>query len=397
MIYIITLVILCLFIYKFDLGDGNKNDARICYNIMTVWLIVVSGFAFQVGADIPRYMREYDLFSIQSVFGFSDIISFKDNRQPLWIFLEYLCHSISPDFVLFKLVIAIICNWAVSHFISKHSNYPFISLLFFCLLLYLNLNFNALRQYLAIAFFLIGYDFLVDKNWVKYYSFATIAFLFHYSAIFLFLLPVIHLISISRRSVNIISIILIVSVFFILRLDLLNILYSFIIANSGLFTEEMSELTESYLGGNLEAGRANINGMILIALQVLVVIFIVVANMRNSVKSQSLILKLLIIYAILIILNRAVPIIFTRYMQYFEIFYCCMLPSAFIPICKRIARSSFIPFLIIALLSIMPVHTLMSENKRSGIPLIKQYSPYYSVFNPKVDPVRNAYFGSYHN
>ena len=125
---------------------------------MTVWLILLSGLAYQVGSDNPGYMYEYDSFSFKKIESIHDLINFKDNRQPLWVLLEYFCHSISPNFVLLKLVIAIFCNWVISRFILKHSLYPFTALLFYGLILYLNLNFNALRQLLAISFFLLGYD-----------------------------------------------------------------------------------------------------------------------------------------------------------------------------------------------------------------------------------------------
>lgn len=362
---------------------------------MTFWFIALSGFAFQVGADIPRYMVEYDSFSVKSINSISDILNFKDNRQPLWVLLEYVCHLISPNFVLFKIVIAIICNLTVSRFILKHSNYPFISLLFFGLLLYLNLNFNALRQFLAIALFLMGYDFMVDKKWIKYYTFAIGAFLFHFSAFILFFLPLLHFISINKRSIVIIAIALVVGVFIILQFDLLSVFYDFSITYSEFFTEEASTLTENYFGRDYNSTKANINGMILIALQVIVVIFIIIFNMRYSTNNQSFALKILLIYAVFIILNRAIPIVFTRLMQYFDIFYCCMLPGAFMALCKSMTKSKIIPIFIIILFSIQPIQTLVRENKQTGIPLIVQYSPYYSVFNPKIDPVRNAYFGSF--
>ncbi len=394
MIYIITLVILCVFIYLFDLSKGSRKKARLCYNLFTVWLILLSGFAYQVGADIPGYMQEYDTFAIKEIEHFSDLFGFKDNRQPLWVLLEYLCYQISPNFFLFKLVIAIIGNLAICRFVYNHSDYPFIALLFYCLILYLNLNFNALRQFLAVAVFLMGYDAMVEKKWVSYYTFCLCALLFHSTAIICFVLPFLHLVPISKKSIIIISSALLVSVFFILQFDMIDYVYDIILDNAELMPEDYSDLAESYLE-DAESADSSIIGMFFIALQVFVVVFILYVNLRRHGMDQPLMLKMLIVYMLFIILNRAIPVIFTRFMQYFDIFYCCLLPSAIIPYCRRFTRLNLVPIFAIAVLAFLPINTLMSENKQSGRPLIVQYYPYYSVFNPTVDPQRSLLFGSY--
>lgn len=394
MVYLLTLIVLCLFIYLFDLNKGSQKTAKLCFNLFTVWLILLSGFAYQVGADIPGYMQEYDTFGIKKIESFSDLFGFKDNRQPLWVLLEYICHSISSNFFVFKLVIAIIGNWAFCRFIYKHSDYPFVTLLFYCLIVYLNLNFNALRQFMAIAFFLMGYDAMAEKKWVKYYAFCLCALLFHSTAIICFVLPLFHIIPINKKSVIIISSALLASVFFILQFDMIDYVYDIVLNNADLMTEEYADLAESYLEG-ADSAESTIIGMIFIALQVFVVVFILYVNLKRHGEDQPLMLKMLFVYMFFIILNRAIPIVFTRFMQYFDIFYCCLLPSAVIPFCRRITKLNLVPIFAIAILAFLPINTLLSENKQSGRPLIVQYDPYYSIFNPKIDPQRSMLFGSY--
>lgn len=361
---------------------------------MTIWLIILSGFAYQVGADIPGYMSEYDSFSFKRIDSISDLINYKDNRQPLWVLLEYLCHGISSNFLLFKLVIAIISNWVFTRFIVKHSLYPFVSLLFYCLLLYLNLNFNALRQLLAVVFFLIGYDALVDRKWIRYFIWCFIAYLFHSSAIICLAFPLLYLIPLNTKSIIIISSSLLVGVFIILQSDVISFVYDIFLNNAELVPDDYSLLIEDHLSV-AESNEASFNGMIFIMLQVLLMIFVLVANLKLFGQERSLMLKILVVYILLSILNRAVPVVFTRFMQYFDIFYCCLIPSAIIPICKRITGFKLAPVIMIIVFAYLPINTLMSENKQTGRPLIVQYYPYYSVFNPKIDSQRSMLFGAY--
>lgn len=396
MIYILTVVALCILIYIFDLGERNTKFARVCFDLMTIWFILVSGFAYNVGSDIPGYMYEYDSFSYKTVTRISDLFRFQDNRSFFWILLEYICHSLSSNFVLFKLVIAIICNLAFSRFIIGHSRYPFTSLLFYGLILYLNLNFNALRQSLAISFFLMGYDDMVEKKWIKYYAFVTCAYLFHSSAIICFFLPLFHLLHINKTNLIIIATILVASIFIILKMDMIDIVYQFVLDNAELVPEDYLELSDAYLGGDTDSNEANLNGMIMIAIQIILLFYIIFVNMIYSKKdNQSFAISLLVFYAVLVIMNRAIPVVFTRFMQYFDIFYCCLLPGAIIPVFKRITRLRIVSFIIITMFAILPITTLLSINKQTDVPLMVQYSPYYSVFNPKIDPKRSILFGSH--
>lgn len=361
---------------------------------MTIWLILLSGLAYQVGSDIPGYMYEYYSLSFKKINSISDIINFKDNRQPFWVLLEYSCHAISDSFWFFKMVIAIVCNWSISRFIYKHSLYPFVALLFYCLILFFNLNFNALRQSLAIAFFLMGYDSLVEKKWIKYYCFCICALLFHSSAFICFLLPLFHFIPINKKTIVIISAASLVGVFLILRFDMISYAYDFVLNNPALMPEEYADYAENFLE-DTESEQANIHGMIFIAFQVILLIIILIANLKLYGEQKSYMLKLFILYLILVILNRTIPIVFMRFLQYFDVFYCCLLVDAIIPLCRRVTRFKLAPYIIIAFFAIIPIRNLMSENKQSGRPLIVQYYPYYSIFNPQIDPQRSMLFGSY--
>lgn len=411
MIYIVTIIVFVIFIFIFDLAkdadfaedidyaddvdlvDNGKKRGKFCYCLMTIWLIALSGFAYNVGSDIPGYMKEYDLFLVRKIESIYDIINFQINRQPLWVLLEYVCHSISPNFLLLKLVVSIVCNATISIFIFKHSKYPFIALLFYGFVFYLHINFNALRQSMAIAFFLMGYDSLVGKKWIKYYAFSLCAFLFHSSALICFFLPLIHFLKFNRKTILIFSGLLMVSVFVLLRIDVSEAAFEFLQNNDELIAENYWDWANNYINESTDTNVANLNGMIFIAFQIAVMIFIMFVVFRLYGTSNELMLNMLLVYTVLVILNRTIPVVFTRVMQFFDIFYCCLLPSAVVSVCRRITKNRLIVIVFLALFAILPISNLFVVNKQSGVPMIVQYNPYYSVFNPEIDPQRSMLFG----
>ena len=59
MIYILTLLAIFVCVVNYDIL-GNSKNKNVLYNILLIWFIAVSGFAYNVGADVPGYMYEYD-------------------------------------------------------------------------------------------------------------------------------------------------------------------------------------------------------------------------------------------------------------------------------------------------------------------------------------------------
>lgn len=398
MIYILSLLWFFLLIYVFDIKGKTENRSK-WYNILLIWFIVVSGFAYNVGADMPGYMDEYDSYNWSSVNSFGDLADFY-HRQPGWVLLNLLCKSFTPNFRLLEIVSACFINLTVFSFIKKHCRYIFIGILFYAIVLYLNMNFNMLRQSYSICFFLIGYDFLLKNKYVKYYIFAFLAFMMHTSAIVCFVIPLALILKINKSSIIVIC--LSVAALFAVVLsssftDLLTSFFSDMLSESGTI-QTIGEAGNKFMGSHYERDVSiSLFGIIEQILRMFLIVIIIYYNTKFNVNNCNRWNVMLIIYAFCLIMDIAIPVMFYRFKSYFELFYYCSLAFCLVDFPKRYLRSNnaLVTSILIIFFSITPVRALLNENPSSGIPLIAQFHPYYSIINKKIDPVRAYHFGSH--
>lgn len=403
MIYIFTLAILIILVIRFDYKYVGKN--RICfdshaltqydlwYRVVLIWFICVSGFAYNVGSDIPTYMREYQSFgSVWKINTLADLFEF-DNRKPGWVLINVICASICKNFVLIKLVIAIFVNWSVFRFFKRHTKYVFTGILFYAVILYLALNFNALRQAVAVGFFMIGTDFLLTKQWKKYYLFAFLSFMFHSSGIICFLIPLFSLIKFNKKVLVLFAVILVVGTIYSLKSDVLqNLAASFILSEYG--GDNISELGSIYMeNADDRVGALNFLGILKVVFNVCIVLLVMLFNARKDNESSTMI-SMIAGYTIFYVISFAIPLIFERFLYFFYPFYICGIAKAIMEFSvKAKGIRPVLTIVMVVFFSYIPLTNLFAENVSSGIPLINQFAPYYSVFNPKIDPVRAAHFG----
>lgn len=395
MVYALTIVLLSYLIFRFDLTSLRLSKrADTWYRILFFWFVAVSGFAYNVGSDIPIYMYEYDSALWSNIHGFSDIIDFKERRQPGWVLLELICHSISSNFVILKLVVSLFCNWAVFRFIKRHSDYKFTSLLFYSLILYLHINFNSIRQGIAVGFFLIGLDYLFDGKMWKYLLMIACGWLFHNTIIICLLIPLFGRLKFSKTSLSIVSIIIVFSIFVLSRMNLQSFFYQALSNSDFLTSEDAQNMVEGYFGSATSRGASFI-GLLVIAIRVAIIAIVtyVIYGVVNE-NERKYIIICMVLYLVLTVLNRLVPVVFSRLLQFFDVIYVCVLPKAINEIGK-LSKSKIIVPILIVFFCINPIIVLRSTNRATGMPLMIQYAPYYSVFNPQIDPIRQSYFGSH--
>lgn len=185
------------------------NKGLLEYKFLLVVLVLVAGFRYKIGIDTYSYTLEYENFPTLFQLTYSFI---EDSRyQVLWILFESTIRTISSSFYLLQLVLALFVNFVVFRFIRIYSLHPFLTVLFYFLLFYLNLNMEILRESVSICFLLIGIDFLLKKKFVGYYILAVIAYFFHESGFILFIIPPLLQLKWTKKS----YFLLIISFFFI--------------------------------------------------------------------------------------------------------------------------------------------------------------------------------------
>jgi hypothetical protein len=186
MIYLIVFIWLLYLVIKYDI-IGIVDNKNINYYIVLFVLTLIAGLRYKVGGDTLIYFEDFkntpDVFQLFS-------FDFESNSfEPFWIIFQSICKSLFNDFAFFQLIHALFVNAIIFWFIKKNTvNYFTAIFLYFCWPFFY-FNMEIMRESIAIVLFLIGYDNFKNNKWVPFYSLATIAFLFHSSALVLFLLP----------------------------------------------------------------------------------------------------------------------------------------------------------------------------------------------------------------
>lgn len=174
----------------------NLREGRlISYCFAYFLLVCLAGFRYKVGGDTYNYMHTHELLPNLSDL-FTAEIGF-EKLQPLWVLFSAIAKSIGEDFYILQFLHAIVVNAVIFAFIHKNSKFQFTGILLYYFALYPFFNFEILREALAVCFFLLSIPYYANRNWIRYYLLVTIAFLFHLSAVFLFLLPAIRSINLN--------------------------------------------------------------------------------------------------------------------------------------------------------------------------------------------------------
>lgn len=397
MIYILSLLFILYLVVRFDI-NGKTKHKDVFFRILLIWFIAVSGLAYNVGADVPGYMYQYDEFTWSHIRSWDDLSQYR-HRQPGWVLLNLLCQLISTNFVVFKLIGAIFLNVVVFRLIKKYCPYIFIGILFYAVMLYLNLNFNALRQAYSLGFFLLGFDFLVEKQYLRYYVFALLAFLFHTSAIILFAIPLLSLINVNRRTI--ILTLIAAFVMFVGGQTLFmgyaqEITYDLLISSNNV-TEELGEIGNKFLGDKYITGeKTSLIGMISVFLDLALSAFIILFNYKNRSDMPPIIGILMVVFVIFKLLNSFIPVLFFRLMFYVEFFYIIIVATFCVDFCKKyLPKRNIVSLLLIIFICYTPIKALYAINPRVGISNLEQFYPYYSVFNPDIYQPRAERWGSH--
>lgn len=396
MVYILPLVLCYGLFLRYDL-NSNKRGEKLWYYLLLFIFIAISGFAYNIGADTPGYMYEFDSYQWRFFHRLSDLNDVY-HRQPGWVLTMLFCKLFSSEYLFFQLVTSTFINTVIFLFIRKHCDYPFLGIFFYAIVLYLQLNFNALRQAYAICFFFLGYNYLIEKKYIKYYLFALLAFSFHVSAALIFIIPLLSFIKLNRNIIILFGSLLLVLVYAVMHMDL-NVYFSAMFAD--MLMEEgtmqnVGELGEKFLSSRYERDEStNLFGIIEIILGVVFMVFVTVYSYLHNKKGNNFWNGMLLIYCACGLLDYVVPVLFYRAKEYFEIIYYCSLAFCVVDFGNRFFKNKLIIAAISLLFIITPIKAILAINPSSGIPLIRQFYPYYSVFDKKTDPVRASNFGSH--
>ena len=340
---------------------------------------------YYVGIDIFEYVRVYKNFNT-STFHVSDFDYYMDDqKQPGWIMLTYLCRLITDDFILIKIIQAVFINVALFSFFKRETKYIFICVLIYALLSYLVLNFNVYRHSIALGFALYGYSHLRRKEFVKYYIFVLLAWLFHNSAIILAIFPLFHFIKYNKWTLIIIAGLFVGVLIYFNSENLTNIMITII--EKGYVGEDLSTLGSTYMSS--ERQGANDSFAVFSFRRLLILIVVVYYILR---KKDLFVGSFGISYIIFCILTGFMQALW-RFRLYVDPFYYVLLATVIVEFPKNHFKQKVIAYSIALLLLLyLPIRDYLAPMPGSKWRGIDQYYPYHSIFNPVIDREQKQYF-----
>jgi len=394
MVYIIPIFFCLLFSIQFDRIKGlcilgECTCSRRKFNCIFLWLVAVSALQYCVGYDIPIYMNAYETnknISINDIWG--------DARyRPGWLMLQVICHKISDDFVFLKIIQALFLNFCVYRFLARYSKYWYLTLFFYILYPYGQLNFGAMRQSFAVGFFLLAIPYLEDKEskkktilaLVKYFVLIYLSTMFHMSAFVLFMVPLLKICVVSTKRISITIIAVIIASIIILLIPNLNIILFTLIGSA----DDIAKNAEYYLTGGDYLGTKAGLGLVFEFIPILFIYLCLYLNRNNQDSRYKVMKMLLLAYIVMATLNLSIPI-FYRFNDYFVFSYIILIPLAIYEgeFKNYFLRSPITKLLLFFLFILYPVNHLVAVHPSFGFPGYRIYYPYHSVLDPQIDPER---------
>ncbi len=188
MIYIIILLITLFLACKyFSIENVSSTIWKRHYLWLGVLVTLLAGLRFYVGADTANYVDDFKLFPTLDKLSISD---FSYSRyRPGYILLASACKSIWNNFLLLQLCVACFSNLVILKFIKDRTSSPFVVMLFYFLLNYIEFNFEIMREVTAVSFALISLGCFEKKKYFTAIICIILANLMHVSAFVALLYP----------------------------------------------------------------------------------------------------------------------------------------------------------------------------------------------------------------
>lgn len=182
-------VIYCLigilgFLKRYVSDEKFKKYSIIVFILTTLFFTV----RLNMGNDIPTYVIVYDRVK-NPIY---DAIHYHLSRNIGFTTLAFICKKIFGSYRMFLLTCNVLTSIIITYIVLKHSKNMLLSLVIFIGSGYLEVYYSSgIRQSIAMAIFLFSYfEFLENKQYLKYYIGIFISFLFHDVALIGFILPI---------------------------------------------------------------------------------------------------------------------------------------------------------------------------------------------------------------
>lgn len=387
MIYIIVLILLLIPVIRYDVLKKTKG-LEFWFFLELLLLVLLAGLRYRVGGDTLAYIDYFDEYpNLIELFHFDFVGA---QFGPLWYISNALIKSIWNDFIFFQIIHAAFVNVVFFWFFRKHVKSFFTAIVLYYIGFYLYFNMEILREVISICIFMLAFSYMQEKQYLKYYIFSIVAFLFHYSAMLMFVIPLLYIAKdISWKKTLIVA----VSLFAVLNsIDVSPVLIKLLFGN-----ELLNLKFESYTSLD---DKSNFVGLFALIFPVILLMMIdkVNVNDRGGLKLKNL----MFLYVQLTVFTAFFPAMFSRMTNYIVPFYLIFIVVNIerftlkidvdaLNVRALVARFVLFLFVFLKIYSF----TKDTSDVMIGTRYYNIFHPYYSVFNPVVDIKREQFVDMY--
>lgn len=387
MLYIAILLYIIFLIYKYDI-KRSQVGINNHYGFLLIIFILISGLSYRLGVDVIRYenrfFSDYDI-PAQSLFTGYDASA---STEYLWQLINWAVYQSFGEFYVMKIILSVFVNSTIFWFVKKYSPAIFTSILFYAVLAYFELNFEALRESMSISFFLIAIDRLISapkRKILKYYLWIIPALLCHRFAFITLIFPILTKINFNRGYV-------IFLLFALISLPYISSIFESFV-NINVLNYVLNERIDSLLTSETYGlhSRNFFGIMEIFIIYIVPLIIIVSVSPKNEFQSLSL------VYIVVVLLKTSAFVILYRINNYLAIPLSVSLASGLNQslyhkeLCD--VRTIFIksPVVLCLLLVVFLFYTI---NGIVSSELFAAYYPYSSIFTKSLDAAREAYYST---
>lgn len=404
MIYVLILFFFFIFTYRYDYCKRRKGRAFAYWGMFIVF-VLLAGLRYRLGIDSVRYESSYEEFP--TFFELSRYNFSGTRYEPGFVIVGSIMRTFSPDFTYFQLFEALIVNGTVWWFASKYAKNKFLFLALYYVFLYFALNFQVMREALAVCIFLWSWPLIKSGKWLWYYCVAFINLFFHTSSIFMLILPLFFAPGIRTffRFGNRTFIISLAIIVVLLILQKVFFQFFQLIAISDRIVDRARIYADDINGG----ARLNFLGMFSVFFRNVLYPMLALAFTYHNYKimkrrerqriqrPERWKYDVMVVVGIYVAAASVVIFIFMRYLNYFGFFTMLAISNVvfdkYLTMEKKIKIRPVYWYLALLPLFAYQIYTYWSPVVPSGnIKVYNQFYPYSSRLDPVEDQQREKYY-----
>lgn len=280
-LYLLNILAVFCFVLFGAFFNKKKVEKISMWGVIICCSIMPAFKNYNVGTDSPYYIN---MFSWN--LDYFEWIE-KGIEPGFFLCIQMLQKLGIENYSFYFLFFSVLFNFLIIKTIYKINKYKVV-----CLISYLTfsfvylLNFNILRQSLALAFFVYSIPFIFEGKNLKSYFFILIAIMFHYSALILISVPIIYK-------------------FIDKKFHILSILSSFFVVFYALFTEKFLNILIGLSGAERYSAYAfeteNKGSLLLVSVYGFVFVFSLIVKYLLDINDKKYLLMLyfLMMYSII--------------------------------------------------------------------------------------------------